>query len=64
MTEEKIKALADYFTGPVVAAHSMGLAAPAGTPTRLVADRFYQAREALGITGYASADEAMRALQQ
>lgn len=52
--------LAEYFTGPAVGLHSVGLSLSG--PHRVAAKEFFRAREALGITGYATADEARAAL--
>lgn len=53
--------LADYFTGSCVAVHSMGLELQG--MQRLSALRFFEARKALGIDGYASRDEALEAMR-
>lgn len=56
-----IDALAEYLTGPCVAVHSIGLSL-SGMP-RVAADRFYEVRQALGVHGYATADEARTAIR-
>jgi len=58
--ENAIKELAVYFTGPAVAAHSMGLSM--GGANALVANLFFEARSKLGISGYATPQEAEAAL--
>lgn len=54
--DEVITELTKFFTGPSVVIHSIGLG---GTgPTKIAADKFFAARDALGIRGYADAEEA------
>lgn len=56
----KLLALADYFSGPTVGAMSVSLEIK-GLPQNR-AKAFFKAREALGITGWATADEAFLAM--
>lgn len=67
MTDAAIKALAAYFTGPDVMLHNIGLSVPPKA-TRFdltgMAQRFFAARDALGIKGWVNKDEAERAIRK
>lgn len=62
MADEAIAALARYFSGPCVALHSIGLGMSG--PSRIAADAYYEARGALGVDGYATAEEAEAAIRR
>ncbi len=56
--QERVEKLAEYFTGPCVALHSMGLSS-SDRFTRLAADKYYEARGAVNVDGYMGKDEAI-----
>lgn len=56
-----VDALVAYFTGPMVTHHSVYLGI-ANTPSGRAARAFFDTRNALGIRGYPTADEARRAI--
>ena len=60
MSAAAIEALASYFSGPCVGLHSMGLTMP-GAP-RVAADAYFAARQAVGVQGYVSTEEARAAI--
>lgn len=65
MKTTPIEQLAEYFTGPEVAVNSVGLAIPDGPlQLRKRAERFFAVREALGIEGYDSKEDAIEALRK
>lgn len=60
-SKDAIRALAEFLTGPEVGHASIGLEMPDGPlqiPTR--ARRFFELRRVFGVTGYATADEAVK----
>jgi hypothetical protein len=59
-----IDKLAEYLTGPEVGHHSVSLSMPPGGLLNLRerAHRFFQLREALGVTGYMNAAQACEAI--
>ena len=59
---EAIDLLADHFTGGLVAHQSICL--ELGGPHSAMAKRFFRTREALGIRGYASKEEATATLAE
>lgn len=58
---DTIATIAEHFTGPLVAHHSILLAQ--GGPHRVMAQKFFEARQKLGIQGYSSKEEAIRTLE-
>lgn len=63
MKQDQIEALAIYFTGHAVIQHSISLGLPPGINQSLAAE-FFAARSALGISGYATRDEAITAIKR
>ena len=61
MNEQALFALAAHFTGPDVGQHSIAL----GVPGRMQdqAKRFFEARTAVGVTGYMDIGEAKEAIR-
>lgn len=61
-----IRALAVYFSGPDVAINSTALGlkndGPLGLKSR--AQRFFATREAIGVTGWATENEAAKAIKE
>lgn len=57
---EAIETIADHFTGPLVAHHSVSLSV--GGAQRVMAQKFFDARQKLGIHGYDSKEVAMKTL--
>jgi hypothetical protein len=62
MTDEQIRAVAKYFTGNSVVAYSIGLEMPTSA-MHPVAKDYFAAREALGITGYITEDQAVNRIE-
>ena len=60
MNEQALFALAAHFTGPAVAHHGIGLAAGGWAAGQAM--RFFEVREAIGVIGYMSIDEAKKAI--
>lgn len=60
MNTETVQKLAEYFTGPSVVFHSVGL--QIGGDRGVAANAFYAARNALNVTGYMTASEAAPAI--
>ena len=58
--EQVIFALAAYFTGPNVGHHSIALGVPGRMQDR--AKRFFEVREAIGVSGYMDIGEAKEAI--
>ena len=58
--EETINAIAEHFTGALVAHNSICLQLP--SPHYQMAKRFFETRDKLGITGYATKDEAVQSI--
>ena len=56
---ETIDLIAEHFTGPLVVHNSIGLQLPGQS---VMAKRFFDTREALGIRGYATKEEATSTL--
>lgn len=61
MNDKLVNALAEYFAGPEVARHSVGLEVGGASADR--ATRFFDVRQALGISGYADLSEAKAAIR-
>jgi hypothetical protein len=58
-----IQALAEYLTGPDVGHHSIALGVPDGPlGMRARAERFFKLREAFGVEGCATAQDAERSI--
>lgn len=62
MRDTAIRKLAEYLTAGRVAKHSIGLSV--GAVARTEALDFFDLRGALGVSGYATADEAEAAIRQ
>lgn len=58
---ETIEELAVFFTGPMVTHQSMCLQLPTH---QILARKFFETREKLGITGYMSAADAKKELEK
>jgi len=61
MNAKAIESLAQYFTGPEVAHHSIALEVGGKMAER--ANRFFDAREAVGVTGWMDQEVAIRAIK-
>lgn len=59
--DKVIDQLAEYFTGPVVVHNSIGLSV--GGIQYKMAQRFFVVRDALGIVGYDTKEEAIRKIK-
>jgi hypothetical protein len=62
MSDDARQTLAIYLSGPLVAKHSMGLSL--GGLNKTEADAFFCLRQAFGVSGYKSADEARAAIDR
>jgi hypothetical protein len=59
--DERIRKLAEYFTGPIVVVSSIGL--QLGGDRAVAANAFFDARNAVDVSGYMTADEAEIAIK-
>lgn len=62
MTDEQIKKLAEYLSGWLSAKHSIGLGMP--STSKPEADAFFGLREAFGVRGWVTVEEAEQMIRR